>query len=78
MHEFIHALGFYHEQSRPDRDKYVKVVKENVNPRTMVNFKLAKNALTFGVPYDALSIMHYSYKAFSKNGKATMESMVRL
>lgn len=34
IHELMHVLGFFHEQSRPDRDSWVRVIYFNIIPGT--------------------------------------------
>ena len=42
IHEFLHAIGFYHEQSRPDRDDYIYVNWNNIQSGT-INKLLKQN-----------------------------------
>lgn len=73
-HEFMHALGFYHEHTRPDRDDYVNVIEGNILSGKSHNF--AKRATSDvddrGSPYDFGSVMHYRYNAFGKGGLVTI------
>ena len=32
LHEFMHTLGFYHEENRGDRDDYVRINWDNIIP----------------------------------------------
>jgi len=74
QHEFIHSLGFYHEQSRPDRNEYVTINWNNIESENVGQFIRHKTSLTFNVPYDGKSIMHYTPRAFAINSFYTIES----
>ncbi|XP_043973292.1 meprin A subunit beta-like [Gambusia affinis] len=71
-HELFHALGFYHEQSRYDRDDFVRIELANIQAGKEHNFDKASSSVstTHGVPYDYMSVMHYGKNAFS-NGKGS-------
>ena len=38
IHEMMHSMGFFHEHNRPDRDNFVKVNWENIQPRAYSQF----------------------------------------
>ena len=69
-HETMHAVGFWHEQSRPDRDTYVTINLQNVcqtccsGNSCNSNFVIVPGSTTYG-PYDFDSVMQYDQCAFS-------------
>merc|ERR1740137_70857 len=71
MHEFLHALGFWHEQSRADRDNYVTIHYDNIQDGKAHNFR--KMSLSqvdhLKQSYDYGSLMHYGAKYFAKDRK---------
>ena len=71
LHEFMHALGFDHEQNRPDRDSYVSINMTNVGTGKGHNFNKdsADTFTTFGMGYDFNSTMHYSAYSFAVDSK---------
>ena len=72
VHEIGHALGLWHEQSRADRDMYIRIVWENIDDDHRYNFEQhLTDGKDFG-EYDYQSIMHYPPDAFSKNGEKTI------
>ncbi|XP_078542156.1 embryonic protein UVS.2-like [Lissotriton helveticus] len=72
QHELQHSLGFYHEQSRSDRDNYVTIVTENISPDSIGNFN-KENTNNLGLEYDYASVMHYGMYAFTtKSGQPTI------
>jgi hypothetical protein len=65
-HELGHTLGFWHEQSRSDRDSYVQINTSNILDGEEHNFDKHTEADHYG-PYDFDSVMHYGACAFSKD-----------
>ncbi|XP_074656527.1 blastula protease 10-like [Tubulanus polymorphus] len=76
IHELGHAIGWVHEHQLPDRDEYLEIIYENVNPAWRVWFnKLPWSEVNnYGVHYDYLGIMHYGTTAFSDKGKQTIKA----
>ena len=83
LHEICHALGLWHEQSRPDRDDYINVLNKNIMSGQEYNF-MKRNFELFDVDsqgsYDYSSIMHYRLNAFSEEQESlnTLEISDRL
>lgn len=71
MHELMHSLGVWHEQSRSDREKFIVIHTENIKSGKEHDFQIETDERLVGT-YDFGSIMHYSSRAFSKNGLPTI------
>jgi len=69
LHEIGHAIGFWHEHSRPDRDSYVRIMLQNVQSGMEYAFRKRtySDVDSHGYSYDYGSIMHYRTTAFSRN-----------
>ena len=74
QHEMYHALGFAHEQSRPDRDENIVIHWDNILEEKHHNFFVMETErwMDIGERYDIDSIMQYHGYAFSTNGEASM------
>src|SRR5262245_6882457 len=72
VHELLHCLGIFHEQSRSNRDNYVRINCDNIEDGCGIlsdfghNFKIEGDATGYG-RYDFDSVMHYGQCFFSKN-----------
>ncbi|KAM5221998.1 meprin A subunit beta [Ctenodactylus gundi] len=78
QHEFLHALGFWHEQSRSDRDDYVTIVWERIQSGREHNFNIYDDQVSdsLNVPYDYNSVMHYSKTAFQNGTEPTIVTRI--
>ncbi|HUQ07812.1 MAG TPA: M12 family metallopeptidase [Kofleriaceae bacterium] len=76
-HEIGHLVGFFHEHQRADRDQFVTVNFDNIDPDHIGNFynfyqRVDGGDGTDAGNYDYGSLMHYDAMAFSVNGKPTL------
>ncbi|CAO4360280.1 unnamed protein product [Caenorhabditis nigoni] len=70
-HEIGHALGLWHEQSRPDALGYVSIERDFILPSYISDFLQRDDEIdTLGIPYDLGSVMHYGSTAFSVDQKS--------
>uniref|UniRef100_A0A8C4VME5 Metalloendopeptidase n=1 Tax=Gopherus evgoodei TaxID=1825980 RepID=A0A8C4VME5_9SAUR len=71
LHELMHVLGFWHEHSRADRDKYIRISWNEILTGFEINFMKSWNSNML-VDYDYSSVMHYGRYAFSMTGLPTI------
>ncbi|XP_035219843.1 astacin-like metalloprotease toxin 1 [Stegodyphus dumicola] len=77
IHELAHALGFYHEQNRSDRDDWLIIFWENIKEGMAPQFmKLKPDQNQLLTPFDYDSIMLYGSYTFSKDRKNKLMTMV--
>jgi len=69
IHELVHTIGFFHEQSRSDRDEYLDIFWGNIEIKYWPQFKKIQKVSTHtpDSPFDLKSIMLYPPNAFAIN-----------
>ncbi|CAG0904413.1 unnamed protein product [Cyprideis torosa] len=76
IHELMHAIGFFHEHNRPDRDNFVTIHWDQIYSDYQYAFykRESYEVNSFGSPYDYGSVMHYEDWAFQIGTLPTITS----
>ncbi|GFV29680.1 zinc metalloproteinase nas-8 [Trichonephila clavipes] len=74
LHELMHSLGFHHEHSRPDRNLYLWIFWDNIDPDSLSQFRMLSydDYQWNDFEMDYQSIMMYPSLSYSKNGLITI------
>jgi len=76
IHEIGHVIGFFHEQSRTDRQFSIIVHPQNIAYQKESNFDINWEGTTFhSANFDFSSIMLYGSYDFSSNGQPTITKL---
>ena len=67
IHELMHAVGFWHEQSRADRDQHVTIMWDNILRGMEYNFQRYEWSFiqSLGTPYDTGWLYLHLWKQYN-------------
>lgn len=75
IHEIGHAIGFWHTQSREDRNMFIRVRSNSIDKASISNYDQEISTGDDEGPYDYDSIMHYGNTGFAFTGELAMETI---
>jgi hypothetical protein len=67
VHELLHALGFEHQHSATDRDNYVTINWNNIQPGNVSVFKSSKPSKYAPVPCAQITHTDITFTAFTSH-----------
>jgi hypothetical protein len=70
LHELGHSFGLIHEHQRPDRDSWIQLHWEHIDPSFSAQYDRISSSY-LASDYDYFSIMHYGSWSASKDGEPT-------
>ncbi|XP_054922325.1 zinc metalloproteinase nas-6-like [Dermacentor andersoni] len=66
-HELMHVVGFFHEHTNPERDRYIEVFPKNIIKEFLPQFqKLEPEDALLLTPFDYDSVMLYGSNSFTR------------
>jgi len=75
IHEMGHTIGFEHEQTRANRDYYIRIRYENIDKNAWDEYDRAPGGQVDLLPYEYGSIMHYGAYDFQRNNFNTIDTL---